>query len=136
MTRNLSVVFYGEFFLCFAKLTELQHKLTVYAKNESERADIAAELSLAQSEFQELIDGLRPDSYEDLIRKTEAIVHMARNLNQQSIPLDMLRKTYIAETESPECECDNTYLQNNTVCRWCWDHGRRSPSDPDVGFVG
>lgn len=86
MTRNLSVVFYGEFFLYFAKLTELQHKLTVYAKNESERADIAAELSLAQSEFQELIDGLRPDSYEDLIRKTEAIVHMARNLNQQSIP--------------------------------------------------
>jgi hypothetical protein len=136
MSRHLSVEFYGQFFLYFVKLTELQHKLTTYTKNESERAEVAAELSLAQSEFQELIDGLLVESYEDLIQKTEAIVHMARNLNQQSIPLDTLRKTYIAEIDLAECECDNTHLQNNTVCLWCWSLGRREPNDPDVGFVG
>jgi hypothetical protein len=30
------------------------------------------------------------------------------------------------------CECDNTHEQNNTVCRWCWAHGRRLPTDPEV----
>src|ERR1035437_1840380 len=29
------------------------------------------------------------------------------------------------------CECDNTHQQNNTVCRWCWNRGRRKWNDPD-----
>lgn len=37
------------------------------------------------------------------------------------------------EHEVPaECECDNTHDQNDTVCRYCWAHGRRKPSDPEV----
>src|SRR5262245_27806831 len=31
------------------------------------------------------------------------------------------------------CECDNTHRHNDTVCRWCWAHGRRKWNDPDVG---
>lgn len=38
------------------------------------------------------------------------------------------------------CECDNTHEANGTVCRWCWEHGRRSWNDPEVeddnGSVG
>lgn len=30
------------------------------------------------------------------------------------------------------CECDNTHAQNDTVCRWCWERGRRPPTDPDI----
>lgn len=30
------------------------------------------------------------------------------------------------------CECDNGHQQNDTVCRWCWDHGRRHWNDPEV----
>jgi len=30
------------------------------------------------------------------------------------------------------CECDNTHEQNDTVCRWCWAHGRRKWADPEV----
>lgn len=30
------------------------------------------------------------------------------------------------------CECDNTHDQNGTVCRFCWAHGRRKPSDPEL----
>jgi len=30
------------------------------------------------------------------------------------------------------CECDNTHTQNDTVCRWCYAHGRRKPTDPSV----
>jgi hypothetical protein len=30
------------------------------------------------------------------------------------------------------CECDNTQEQNETVCRFCYAHGRRKPSDPAV----
>jgi hypothetical protein len=30
------------------------------------------------------------------------------------------------------CECDNTHEENDTVCRWCWGHGRRKWLDPDV----
>lgn len=32
----------------------------------------------------------------------------------------------------PKCECDNTHEQNDTVCRWCWAHGRRKWNDPEV----
>lgn len=27
------------------------------------------------------------------------------------------------------CECDNTHQANDTVCRWCYAHGRRHWSD-------
>jgi hypothetical protein len=37
-----------------------------------------------------------------------------------------------AEGVPKRCECDNTHEQNGTVCRWCWAHGRRVPSDPDI----
>jgi hypothetical protein len=30
------------------------------------------------------------------------------------------------------CQCDNGHQQNDTVCRWCWGHGRRQWNDPDV----
>lgn len=29
------------------------------------------------------------------------------------------------------CECDNTHQANNTVCRWCWEGGRRHWDDPE-----
>jgi hypothetical protein len=32
----------------------------------------------------------------------------------------------------PACECDNTHQANDTVCRWCWAHGRRHWNDPEV----
>lgn len=34
--------------------------------------------------------------------------------------------------ESSDCECDNTNQQNDTVCRWCWNRGRRKWNDPEV----
>ena len=27
------------------------------------------------------------------------------------------------------CECDNTHLNNNTCCQWCWEHGKRHYAD-------
>lgn len=36
------------------------------------------------------------------------------------------------ECELTECECDNTHQANDTVCRWCWAHGRRHWNDPEV----
>jgi hypothetical protein len=30
------------------------------------------------------------------------------------------------------CECDNTHEANDTVCQWCWEHGRRKWADPEV----
>jgi hypothetical protein len=30
------------------------------------------------------------------------------------------------------CECDNTHEAQDTVCRWCYGHGRRRWADPDV----
>ena len=30
------------------------------------------------------------------------------------------------------CECDNTHQQNDTVCMWCWNRGRRKWNDPEV----
>lgn len=39
----------------------------------------------------------------------------------------------IDEDEEPQaCECDNTHETNDTVCRWCWEHGRRHWNDSDV----
>ena len=32
------------------------------------------------------------------------------------------------------CECDNTHEQNNTVCLWCWAHGRRVPGDAEIAL--
>jgi hypothetical protein len=32
----------------------------------------------------------------------------------------------------PSCECDNTHQANDTVCRWCWAHGRRHWNDAEV----
>ena len=40
-----------------------------------------------------------------------------------------------ATNQAPDlaaCECDNTHDQNNSVCRWCWDRGRRKPTDADA----
>jgi hypothetical protein len=37
---------------------------------------------------------------------------------------------YLAE--QPHCECDNGHEQNDTVCRWCWAHGRRHWNDPEA----
>lgn len=34
--------------------------------------------------------------------------------------------------EPPSCECDNGHQQNDTVCRWCWNRGRRHWNDPEV----
>jgi hypothetical protein len=34
--------------------------------------------------------------------------------------------------EPPGCECDNGHKQNDTVCRWCWNRGRRRWNDPEV----
>ena len=30
------------------------------------------------------------------------------------------------------CECDNTHQQNDTVCSWCWNRGRRKWNDPEI----
>lgn len=30
------------------------------------------------------------------------------------------------------CECDNTHQANDTVCRWCWAHGRRHWNDAEI----
>lgn len=41
----------------------------------------------------------------------------------------------ITEDDDPDpdaCECDNTHEANDTVCRWCWSHGRRKWNDPEV----
>ena len=39
----------------------------------------------------------------------------------------------LAEAHNPpECECDNTHDQNDTVCMWCWVRGRRAPADPEI----
>lgn len=29
------------------------------------------------------------------------------------------------------CECDNTHQAVDTVCRWCWERGRRHWDDPE-----
>lgn len=34
--------------------------------------------------------------------------------------------------ELTECECDSTHEANDTVCRWCWAHGRRHWNDPET----
>lgn len=31
--------------------------------------------------------------------------------------------------ELSDCECDSTHGDNGTVCRWCYAHGRRKPTD-------
>src|SRR5688572_29689813 len=38
----------------------------------------------------------------------------------------------MADDVPAACECDNTHEQLGAVCRWCWAHGRRKPTDPDV----
>lgn len=30
-----------------------------------------------------------------------------------------------------ECECDNTHTVSKTVCRYCWDKGKRFEKLPD-----
>lgn len=41
-------------------------------------------------------------------------------------------RTIIQEEDDlpPSCECDNTHENNDTVCRFCWSHGRRKWDDP------
>ena len=29
------------------------------------------------------------------------------------------------------CYCDNGHQQNDTVCMWCWERGRRHWNDPE-----
>lgn len=39
----------------------------------------------------------------------------------------------VAELEEPDgCECDKTHAMNDTVCRWCFNRGRRCWDDPAV----
>jgi hypothetical protein len=38
--------------------------------------------------------------------------------------------------EPAGCECDNTHQANDTVCRWCWNRGRRRWIDPEVCTCG
>lgn len=36
------------------------------------------------------------------------------------------------EEPDEECTCHNGHQQNDTVCTWCWDRGRRKWLDPDI----
>lgn len=34
--------------------------------------------------------------------------------------------------ELEKCECDNTHQKVNSVCRFCWERGRREWDDPEI----
>jgi len=34
--------------------------------------------------------------------------------------------------EPDGCECDNTHQAMNSVCRWCFNRGRRHWDDPEI----
>lgn len=36
------------------------------------------------------------------------------------------------DDEPSSCECDSTHQANDTVCRWCWERGRRHWDDPEI----
>jgi hypothetical protein len=36
----------------------------------------------------------------------------------------------LTEEVFDSCYCDNTHDQNDTICVFCWGHGRRLPTDP------
>lgn len=36
------------------------------------------------------------------------------------------------ETPMTVCDCHDGHSNADTVCMYCWSHGRRKPSDPEV----
>jgi len=45
---------------------------------------------------------------------------------------DIRREQHAEALALGGCECDSTHQNVDTVCRWCWAHGRRHWNDPDV----
>jgi hypothetical protein len=64
-----------------------------------------------------------------------AIELLLRELSDQQLlgvleMLDADPAEPLADDEPDQCECDSTHQPNDTVCRWCWNRGRRYWNDP------
>ncbi len=59
----------------------------------------------------------------------EANLDKASKMTKKQMMADLLKPktvTIFAKMPTPKnCECDNTHAANKTVCRFCWDNGKR-----------